>query len=196
MVIWVYLGLKEDVLDWYSVWLVQLVCVCVCVFSFILILFIIHMNIIWVYVNESCLSSQPACQPSYMAKTWLHANCWTKFFHTCHAYSHHGLLPFFTTFTNFDRAWGSQGQLEAEPTVFSSFYQTLCIWSGWSLIWWRRNLSWTTWVRFIEAREIIAVLLTASKNFKVGKHSDIYESVWFKLGMVIDTIDYCLLILV
>ena len=33
-----------------------------------------------------------------------------------------------------------------------------------------------------------AVLLTASTNFNVDMHVDVYESVWFKIGMMIDTI--------
>ena len=55
------------------------------------------------------------------------------------------------------------------------------------------------WLRFMETREISAVLQTVSKNIKVGMHSDfsewvnvdmhsdISEWIWFKLGMMIDT---------
>ena len=32
---------------------------------------------------------------------------------------------------------------------------------------------------FNETREITAVLLTASKDFTVGMHLDIYELIWF-----------------
>ena len=51
-------------------------------------------------------------------------------------------------------------------------------------------------MRFNERREITAVLLTVSKKFSIGIHSDFYESVWFKLGMIVDTIELYILILV
>ena len=44
-----------------------------------------------------------------------------------------------------------------------------------------------------ETREITAVLMTVSKNF--GMHSHVYESIWFKVGMMIDTIELYILIL-
>ena len=44
-------------------------------------------------------------------------------------------------------------------------------------------------MRFNETREIITVLLAASKNFNTGMHSDVYESVWLKVGIMIDTIE-------
>ena len=40
------------------------------------------------------------------------------------------------------------------------------------------------------------VLLTASKNLNVGMHSDVWEPVWTKLSMMIDTIELYSLILV
>ena len=33
----------------------------------------------------------------------------------------------------------------------------------------------------------LSVLQTASKNFSVGMHSDIYKLIWIKLGVMIDT---------
>ena len=33
-----------------------------------------------------------------------------------------------------------------------------------------------------------AVLLTESKNFNVGIQSHVYQPMWFKFGMIIDTI--------
>ena len=38
-------------------------------------------------------------------------------------------------------------------------------------------------------KEVTAVLLTASKNFNVGMHSDVSKSIWFNLGVIIDTIE-------
>ena len=51
-------------------------------------------------------------------------------------------------------------------------------------------------MRFVRPVEKTAVLLTASKNFSVCGHSNMYESIWFKLGMTIDIIKCCILILV
>ena len=42
----------------------------------------------------------------------------------------------------------------------------------------------------IELKEIIAVLLTWPKTFNVGMHLYVYELIWFKLGMMIDTTEY------
>ena len=43
---------------------------------------------------------------------------------------------------------------------------------------------------------VTAVLLTAAGNINVGTYVNIYKLVWFKLGMVIDTIDFNIFILV
>ena len=43
-------------------------------------------------------------------------------------------------------------------------------------------------MRFIESRKIAAALLTVSKNLNVGMHSDVYESMWFKLGIILNSI--------
>ena len=51
------------------------------------------------------------------------------------------------------------------------------------------------WVRFIETWEIDAVLQTGSKYLNVGMHSDIYEWIWLKLDMMIDTTTLYILIL-
>ena len=43
-------------------------------------------------------------------------------------------------------------------------------------------------MRFNETKEITAVLLTVSKNFNVGMHSDFYGWIWLKLRMIVDSI--------
>ena len=43
-------------------------------------------------------------------------------------------------------------------------------------------------LRLNETREITAVVLTVSKNFNIDMYLDIYESIWFKLAMMIDTV--------
>ena len=47
-----------------------------------------------------------------------------------------------------------------------------------------------------ESREISAVILTISNSFDVGIHSDIYEPIGFQLGVMIDTTELYVLILV
>ena len=43
--------------------------------------------------------------------------------------------------------------------------------------------------RFSKTREMIAVLQTLWKKIDVGIHLDVYVPTWFKLGMMIDTVD-------
>ena len=47
-----------------------------------------------------------------------------------------------------------------------------------------------------ERKEIPAALQTVSKNFNVGMHLDVYEWIWCKLGLMIDTIVVCILLLI
>ena len=44
-------------------------------------------------------------------------------------------------------------------------------------------------------RELTAVSMTASKNINIGMHSEVYESILFSVGMMIDTTEHCILIL-
>ena len=78
-----------------------------------------HMGIILIYVMSHV---HPAGWPSCFAKNFSvgHFTQTVKliFFHTCHAYMHHWLLLFYTTFTDLDLAWGSHGQHEANTVGF------------------------------------------------------------------------------
>ena len=56
--------------------------------------------------------------------------------------------------------------------------------------------SGTCWVRFIEPKDRTAVLLTVSKNFSIGMHSNFYELVWFKLNMMVNRIILYIFVLV
>ena len=47
-----------------------------------------------------------------------------------------------------------------------------------------------------QIKEITTVFLTASYNFNVGMHSDSYELIWFKLGVMVVTAECYILILV
>ena len=40
----------------------------------------------------------------------------------------------------------------------------------------------------------MAVVLTVSRNFNVGRYSDIFEPIWFKLDITIDTTELYTLI--
>ena len=74
--------------------------------------FLVHMSIMWIYVM-SCV------WPAILMLCWTwHTNFVTIFFHTCRAYRHHWLLPYYTTFTDHDLAWGSQDQHKAKPFGF------------------------------------------------------------------------------
>ena len=72
--------------------------------------------------------------------------------------------------------------------------------SGWNMMWCWSNWSWTywyhIWVRFNKTREIAVILLTALQTFNVGMHSNVYEWIWFRLGMMIDTVQLYIMILV
>ena len=68
-----------------------------------------------------CNESYSSGRQSFVVKTltWtLHVNCSTTFFHTCHAYRHHWLLPFCTTVTDLDLAWELQDQRKVKRTDF------------------------------------------------------------------------------
>ena len=51
-------------------------------------------------------------------------------------------------------------------------------------------------MRVNETREITDVLMTASRNFNGDMHSDVYESITLTLGLMGDTIELYILILV
>ena len=143
--------------------------------------------------NESCLASwrsgwQASCLVWQKLQRWiLHINCTIKSCHTCLAYRLHWLLPLST---DLDLAWGSQGQCKAKPIgfIFSHTFQLIKM--KFDVV--MKQFKQTSWdyilVSFIEIREITAVLLTVSKSFNTGMQSDVYESISFKLCMMIDTI--------
>ena len=144
---------------------------------------LIHMSMIWINVM-SCVGLASGWRPSCMARNLtLDITCklFNQFFHTCHAYKHHWLQPFYSPFTNLDIAWRSKDQ--CKENLMASFSRTLFNWSGWNFIWCWSKSSWTSWyyfwATFKGTREITAVLWTVSKTFKVGMLSDVYEWIWF-----------------
>ena len=146
-----------------------------------------HMDI----CDELCLSNQPAIlhgknfNVGHYMQTVL-----PVLFCTCHACRHHWLLPFDTMFIDLDLALGHR--VSTEQNLLASLSCTQFIWSGWNLMWWWSDSSWIPWdyfwARFIETRDIAAVLQIALKNFTVGMHLNVYEWIWFRLGLMIDTI--------
>ena len=68
------------------------------------------MSIIWIYVvNRVCL----VCWPAVLRDRTFNAGHYMQtvqpiFFHTCRAYRHYWLLPFYTAFTDLDLAWGDK----------------------------------------------------------------------------------------
>ena len=80
--------------------------------------FFIQMSILWIYVRVTFVRLP-------WQKLWhwtLHAKCSTKFSHTCHVHRHYWLTAFYTTFTDLDLAWESQGQPKAKPIGFTFFH--------------------------------------------------------------------------
>ena len=58
-------------------------------------------------------------------------------------------------------------------------FRTLLSWMEWGLEWGGNKTSWSyAWTRFIQSREIPAVLL-AQKIFDIGMFPNVYEPIWF-----------------
>ena len=154
-----------------------------------------HVGIIWICVM-SCvrLASQQAGWMSCVAKTCRLFN------QSCShlpCFRHHWPLPFCTTHTDHDLCWGSQGQRKAKlGYIFSNTFQLIRMRFDMMLKQFKLNIPILFWVGFSETRQISAVLLTASINFNIGMLSDVCGLIWFKHGMMIDTIVVYILILV
>ena len=90
-------------------------------------------------------------------------------------------------------------KVSAKHSLLASFSFTLFDWWGWYLVWCWTSSNWIFRYYFVvtfnETREMTPVLL-CKNNFSVGMHSDIYELIWFKCGVMIDTIELYILILV
>ena len=121
--------------------------------------FFIHITIIWI-----CMSR---VWPLFCGKNFkVGHNTQTVqpiFFCTFHAYRHHWLLPFYTTFTDLELDLGAQGQHKAKPIgfIFSNTFLSDqdAIWCGDKQFKLLRLLC----KRFLETKEITAVLQTVEK---------------------------------
>ena len=95
---------------------------------------LIHMSNIWIYViSHVCSASQPAILGSKKFNVGHYMQTFRpNFFHTCHAYRNHWLLPCDTTFSDLNFGWGSQGHCKAQPVcfIFSHTFQMVRMKSG------------------------------------------------------------------
>ena len=136
------------------------VCVCVCMGMYVCVCahmqyflqifvlwlwdFFINISIIWIYVM-SCvrLAGWLAIQVSCISKllSWtLQVNCSTKFFHTCHAYRHHLLLPFYSSSLTFTLP-GSL-KVSSKQNLMASFSHIHFNSSGWNTILYQFHWPW------------------------------------------------------
>ena len=86
--------------------------------------------------SSICLAWQKHCLT-------LHTNFSTQFFHTWHAYRHHLLLPFYTTFSDLDTGGGGGGTRSAQSQTCWLHFLTYSS-TDWDEIWWWSNSSWTS----------------------------------------------------
>ena len=165
--------------------------------------------------SSVCLASQLAVLHDKKLWYWtLHANVWTNFFHTCYAYRQLWLLPFDTTFFDLDLAWKSQGQHKAKPLGFiSSVFDQNGIFQAWYIV--EIHHSGREPLIILHAFQQIRMKYMLLKQFKLdililllsevlwnkgnmcsftdyikklqtGLYLDVYELLWFKLGLMID----------
>ena len=141
------------------------------------------------FCNESCSFTWAASRPFCVAET-LMLDITHRLFSQFFSYLPCWLAPVFynliTTFSDLDLVWGSQGQCSTKAPGFI-FLHTWTEWMKFAIEVERPDTNF--WLGLNEIREMTAVLLTASKNFQAAMHSDIYEMSWFKLGMMIDTVE-------
>ena len=121
-----------------------------------------------------------------MAKTLplditLQPNCSTKFICTCHAYRHHWLPPFHTTFTDLDLTWGSQSQCEAKAIgfIFSHTFYLIEIKFDVMMKQSKLNILTLLFSKICWNKGNNCCFTDCMK--KIGMHIEVYKSVWFKL---------------
>ena len=107
--------------------------------------YFIHMSITWIYVMSYLWPSVHLAWHKLLHWT-LYANRWTIFFHICCCYIHHWLLPFYTTFTDLELAWGSQGLRKARPVDFIFLHTFHLIRMKCNVV--MKVFSWTPWDYF------------------------------------------------
>ena len=83
-------------------------------------------------------------------KLWtLHACFSTRFFHTCHGYRHHWLLPYFIPHSaTLTLAEGHK--ISWKQNLLASFSRILFNWPGWNVIGYWSKSGWRPWFYFWE----------------------------------------------
>ena len=79
---------------------------------------VLHVSNMWNYLlNPDCPVGQPAilCGKNINVGHYMQTSH-PQFFHTCHAYRHHGLLQFCITFTDLDLGRGPQDHCKAKTS--------------------------------------------------------------------------------
>ena len=154
---------------------------------------IIHMDL----CNELCLAGWLAGWLSRVPKTLsldITRNLFNQFFsYVPSLYYKHQFIPL-----SLDLAWESQGQCKSKSLIFSHTFPLIRIKFDLVLKQFKLNIVilFLSEMYWIWNKKKSAVLFTGSKNFNVGMHSDVYELIWFKFSMIIDTIVLYILILV
>ena len=163
-----------------------------CSFSWFLL---IHMSNVWIYVMSGVCPSVRLVQQK-LSHWKLLVNFSTNFFHTCDAYRHHWLTPFYTSLLTLTLP--GVRKVSTQQNLLASFLAHLS--TDWDEISYGNEAFLVehpdSTLRFNEMREITPVLLTAPTNFDVGMLSDIFELIWFKCDVIIDSIKLYTMIIV
>ena len=102
-----------------------------------------------------------------------------------------------------------RSQCQRKQNFWLHFFPALFNWSGWNWMWCWNNSNWSFWywfsIRYLrkqrgevgggEGLRLLFYWLRQKKKKKkknvlrVGMHSDVYDSIWYKRGMMIDAIE-------
>ena len=163
------------------------VCLFVC-----LLCSLIHESIILIYGNQSFWSVLLAVLRSKNSNAGHKRNFFIQlFFHTCYTYWHHWLLRFYTTFTTLDLNYGVT---RSAQNSFSQFH----LFTHFQLI----SMNFDVVLKEFKLKILILLLIESylikgnncsftdcvEQKFNVGIHSNTFEPILFKVGLMIDTI--------
>ena len=147
----------------------------------------------WIYMWWLVFVQRAGCLAWQKLYCWtLHANCSTNFLHTYHANRHLWLLLFCTTFnfTDLDLAWALQGQHEANLLTFLHTFLLIRIKFDVVIEQFKVNMIQRLLLSEIYWNKGSNCCFTdcVQKIFNVSIDSDVCKWIWFKLGMMIDSI--------
>ena len=141
---------------------------------------------------------QPTSYSSCFAKTsWLIIThrLSAKFFHTHHAYWHHWLPPFYIS--GLSLSW-SQNQCKTNSVGFILSHTFHLMRMKFDMV--LKQFRWNICILILSFVYLSKgyncwFLRAAWKSFNIGMHSDIYELIWSRLGMMTDTTELCISLL-